>query len=96
MALIQGAQRAGIDVPGALSVVGYDDIDLARFVSPQLTTMAVDKLGMGRLAVTMLLHRLEFAQAAVVQALIRPRLVERGSVRTIETLAATTGEAVRS
>ena len=93
VALIQGAQRADIDVPGALSVVGYDDIDLARFVSPQLTTMAVDKLGMGRLAVTMLLHRLEFSQAAVIQALIRPRLVERGSVRTIETLASTTGEA---
>lgn len=81
VALIQGAQREGIDVPGSLSVVGYDDIDLARFVSPQLTTMAVDKLGMGRLAVTLLLHRLEFPQAAVVQAHIRPRLVERGSVR---------------
>jgi DNA-binding LacI/PurR family transcriptional regulator len=96
VALIQGAQRAGIDVPGKLSVVGYDDIDLARFVSPQLTTMAVDKLGMGRLAVTLLLHRLEFAQAAVVQALIRPRLVERGSVRTIDAVAPAKSEAVRS
>jgi DNA-binding LacI/PurR family transcriptional regulator len=81
--LIQSAQRAGIDVPGALSVVGYDDIDLARFVTPELTTMAVDKLGMGRLAVTLLLHRLEFGQGAITQALTRPRLVERGSVRRI-------------
>ena len=82
--VIQGAQRAGIDVPSALSVVGYDDIDLARFVTPNLTTMAVDKLGMGRLAVTLLLHRLEFPQAATTQAFIRPRLVERGSVRTMK------------
>ena len=63
-------------MPGTLSVVGYDDIDLARFVSPQLTTMAVDKLGMGRLAVTLLLHRLEFGHGAMTQAFIRPRLVD--------------------
>lgn len=83
VALIQAAQKAGIDVPGTLSVVGYDDIDLARFVTPELTTMAVDKLGMGRLAVTLLLHRLEFGQSAITQAFIRPRLVDRGSVRRI-------------
>jgi DNA-binding LacI/PurR family transcriptional regulator len=96
VALIQGAQRAGLDVPGAVSVVGYDDIDLARFVSPQLTTMAVDKLGMGRLAVTLLLHRLEFPEAAVIQALIRPRLIKRGSVRTIEAAAPARSEVVGS
>ena len=33
--------------PGACRWSGYDDIDLARYVSPQLTTMAVDKLGHG-------------------------------------------------
>jgi DNA-binding LacI/PurR family transcriptional regulator len=78
--LIQGAQRVGIDVPSRLSVVGYDDIDLARYVAPQLTTMAVDKLGMGRLAVTLLLNRLEFGPSAPVQAITRTRLVERDTV----------------
>jgi LacI family transcriptional regulator len=94
--LIQAAPLAGIDVPGRLSVVGYDDIDLARFVSPPLTTMAVDKLGMGRLAVTLLLFRMEFGQAALTQAFIRPRLVERGSVRDIGTPAARAAVQVRS
>lgn len=94
VALIQTAQLAGIDVPGRLSVVGYDDIDLARYVSPQLTTMAVDKLGMGRLAVTLLLHRLEFGQAAMTQAFIRPRLVERASVRRISVPAVAPASAV--
>ena len=60
--------------------MGYDDIDLARFITPQLTTMAVDKLGMGRLALTMLLHRLEFPGDGLVQAVVRTALVERGSV----------------
>jgi LacI family transcriptional regulator len=78
--LIQAAQRVGISVPEQLSVVGYDDIDLAAFVAPALTTMAVDKIGMGRLAVTLLLHRLEQPTGAASQTLIRPRLVERESV----------------
>ncbi len=81
VALIDAARGAGIGVPERLSVVGYDDIDLARHVSPPLTTMAVDKLGMGRLAVTLLLHRMEFPDGHVVQASLRPRLVERRSVR---------------
>ncbi len=71
-------------VPGRLSVVGYDDIDLGRFVSPRLTTMAVDKVGMGRLAATLLLHRLQYGAGAATLTLIRPRLVERGSVRALE------------
>ncbi|HEX2756390.1 MAG TPA: LacI family DNA-binding transcriptional regulator [Candidatus Limnocylindrales bacterium] len=82
VAFSQSAQRTGIVVPDAMSVVGYDDIDLAAFVTPRLTTMAVDKIGMGHLAVTLLLHRLELGSAAVTQTLIRPRLVERESVAT--------------
>jgi LacI family transcriptional regulator len=81
VALLQATQRARIDVPGDLSIAGFDDIDLARFVTPQLTTMAVDKLEMGRLAVTILLHRLEYPHGAVSQTLIRPRLMERSSAR---------------
>ena len=33
--LLQAARREGIAVPGRLSIVGFDDIDLARFVSPR-------------------------------------------------------------
>ena len=81
MALARAVQRDGTQVPERLSIVGFDDIDQARLTSPPLTTLAVDKLGMGRLAVALLLHRLAFPDAAVVQALVRPRLVERSSTR---------------
>jgi LacI family transcriptional regulator len=79
-ALLRLAATDGLDVPGRVSVVGFDDIDMARYITPGLTTLAVDKVGMGRLAVTLLLHRLEFADAAPVQAQLRPQLVERASV----------------
>ena len=85
VALLQAARQAGIAVPGRLSVVGFDDIDLAGFVSPGLTTMAVDKVGMGRLAVTLLAHRLELGKECVTQTLVRPTLVLRGSTRVLGT-----------
>lgn len=80
VALLRAARLEGIMVPEQLSVIGFDDIDLAGFVSPPLTTMAVDKVGMGRIAVTLLAHRLEFGKDSVTQTLVRPQLVERESV----------------
>ncbi|MGD0018022.1 MAG: LacI family DNA-binding transcriptional regulator [Candidatus Limnocylindrales bacterium] len=87
VALLQAARQAAISVPGRLSVVGFDDIDLAGFVSPALTTMAVDKVGMGRIAVTLLAHRLEIGKECVTQTFVRPTLVERETVRTLEPVA---------
>jgi LacI family transcriptional regulator len=64
-------------------VIGFDDIDLASFISPPLTTMAVDKAGMGRLAVTLLLHRIAFEEDSVTSTLVRPRLIERQTVASL-------------
>ena len=46
-------------VPEQLSVVGYDDVDLARYVTPPLTTIHQPKLRLGELAMQMLLDNLE-------------------------------------
>lgn len=81
--LLQAARQACIEVPEGFSVVGFDDIDLAAFVSPALTTMSVDKVGMGRIAVTLLAHRLELGKECVTQTLVRPTLVERESTRAM-------------
>jgi DNA-binding LacI/PurR family transcriptional regulator len=87
VALLQAARQAGIAVPGRISVVGFDDIDLAGFVSPGLTTMAVDKVGMGRIAVTLLAHRLEVGKDCVTQTLVRPTLVLRESTSHVALMA---------
>jgi LacI family transcriptional regulator len=87
VAFIQAAREAGLTVPDQVSVIGFDDIDLASFITPALTTMAVDKAGMGRLAAALLLHRLEFDGESVSSTLIRPRLIERQTVRTVATVS---------
>lgn len=81
---VQAARQAGIVVPDQISVIGFDDIDLASIMSPALTTMAVDKPGMGRLAVTLLAHQLEVGKKCVTATLVRPELIERETVRTIK------------
>jgi LacI family transcriptional regulator, xylobiose transport system transcriptional regulator len=37
--VLEAARARGLSVPGDLSIVGYDDIPMARWVSPTLTTI---------------------------------------------------------
>lgn len=40
--LYLAARERGLDIPGDLSVIGFDDMDFARVLSPPLTTVALD------------------------------------------------------
>jgi LacI family transcriptional regulator len=82
LAAMRAAQALGRQSPRDLSVVGFDDIDLAQHVTPSLTTMHVDKVGMGHMAVQLLINRVERPDAERITSVIRPRLIERESVST--------------
>ncbi len=47
--------KAGVDVPDEIAVAGFDDIPLARYVRPALTTMRVDIAELGADAMRLLL-----------------------------------------
>jgi LacI family transcriptional regulator len=77
-------QQAGIDVPGEIAIAGFDDIPLARYAHPPLTTMRVDIAGIGAQAMRMLLRRLEAkaepddtADVVGVQLIARESTAER-------------------
>jgi LacI family transcriptional regulator len=55
---ISAAAELGYDVPIDLSVVGFDDVRLASFTNPLLTTVAQPKHEISRLATEMLLERI--------------------------------------
>ena len=80
IAAMQAAQALGRHLPDELSVIGFDNIDLGEHVTPSLTTMHVDKVSMGRLAVQLLKNRADFPTASHVTAVLRPILVKRQSV----------------
>jgi LacI family transcriptional regulator len=48
----------GIEVPGRVSITGFDDLDLASHLVPPLTTMRVPCAAMGRLAAEYLINRI--------------------------------------
>jgi LacI family transcriptional regulator len=56
---IKAAQEAGLTVPGDVAVVGFDDIQMASFLNPSLTTIRQDKLGLGLAAARALLEQVE-------------------------------------
>jgi LacI family transcriptional regulator len=83
IAVMRALQEQGRRVPQELSVIGFDNIRLAHLVTPALTTMRVDKMGMGRLAAQLLADRIERPDMGLVRAVIRPSLLERKSVATV-------------
>jgi LacI family transcriptional regulator len=72
-------QAQDIDVPGALSVVGFDDLEMSRQWRPALTTVHVPTERMWTLAAEHLLARLDGRQDAPLQQEIEVELVVRGS-----------------
>lgn len=59
ISLLQACRRQGVAVPQQLSVVGFDNIDAARYVTPALTTVHQPRLELGQLAMQMALDLLD-------------------------------------
>ena len=55
---LRAVRRRGGSVPGHVSVVGFDDVDLAAYVDPPLTTLGQSTAEMGYWAVARLAERL--------------------------------------
>ena len=72
-------RERGVAVPGAFSVIGYDDIAMADHSVPRLTTIAVDKELLGMQAVWNLAQRIRYPAMGVRETRLRVHLVERGS-----------------
>jgi LacI family transcriptional regulator len=78
MGLISALTEAGIAVPGRVSVVGFDDIPFARYVTPPLTTAAVPVAELGEQAWLRMWDLLSDRSPGPTLVL-RPQVVRRGS-----------------
>jgi DNA-binding LacI/PurR family transcriptional regulator len=77
--LLDALIRSGLDVPGDIAVVGYDDSMLARLAHIDLTTVNQDAPAQARHAVAAAVSRLDEGRDERREVVLRPGLVIRGS-----------------
>ena len=77
--LLDALLRRGMEVPGSMSVVGYDDSVLARLAHVSLTTVSQDARKQAARAVALAVQRLESAPTAPREVVLTPYLVVRST-----------------
>lgn len=81
MGVINAATTLGLRIPEDLSLIGYDDIKIARFMTPALTTIHQSKFNLGQQAFDTLLDKIKTKRETNIEIELEPILVERESVK---------------
>ncbi|HOP82018.1 MAG TPA: LacI family DNA-binding transcriptional regulator [Fervidobacterium sp.] len=77
---IEALKEFGKRIPEDVSVVGYDDISYAKYISPSLTTVAIDKILEGQTAFELLLESVRSrAKMPAKEIVLDVKLIERKS-----------------
>lgn len=74
--------RHGLSIPQDISIIGYDNITLAQYMSPPLSTINQPKAELGKLAVETLLQRIKNPTNSYRTFLLEPELILRESIST--------------
>ncbi|UCE06919.1 MAG: LacI family DNA-binding transcriptional regulator [bacterium] len=77
-------QEQNLKIPDDVSIVGFDDIDLAKHSTPSLTTIRVYKEELGSIGVRTLLQMINGENKTPVTTIVPTRLIERESVKGLE------------
>jgi len=73
------AKEKGLRVPGDLSVVGFDDMEISAYYDPPITTMAVPAYEIGQLAAKLLIENIMGKVKTPQQYILETKLMIRGS-----------------
>lgn len=78
--VLMALKRHGIAVPGQVAVAGFDDVPLARLITPALTTVSIEIAALGARAVQRLVARIDDDTEPATEAFM-PRLVVRETTK---------------
>jgi DNA-binding LacI/PurR family transcriptional regulator len=83
LGVMHAARRRGLRVPEDLSVAGMDNLPMGLIADPPLTTVKVDRHGLGQRATEMLIDLVAGTYAGPVKVTLGTELIERQSCRKI-------------
>lgn len=81
MGVMKALDEHGIAVPDDISIVGFDNIETGTYLKPALTTIDIPKKELGRLAVKVLLDRLETSRSYSLRVTLPFTLMKRESCK---------------
>jgi len=77
-------QRQNIGVPSQVAIAGFDDLTIAASINPSLTTVNVDRVGLGRKAAEIIIDRLKGNSDTPRIVDVGFKILERNSTRTLD------------
>ena len=81
---IDALKKEGLSVPEDISIIGYDDIELARYITPKLTTIRQDRKEIGKTAVDLLVKQINEKAKLKINKIIPVQLIERDSCKKLD------------
>ena len=83
--VIKAAMEIGLRIPEDVSIIGFDDVELAALVHPSLTTIRQPKYEIGSAAIDILLRLSSGKDRTPEHRVLGVELIERSSVKTLRT-----------
>ncbi|OAA25563.1 LacI family transcriptional regulator [Kosmotoga sp. DU53] len=81
--ILRAAKSCGLRIPEDISVLGFDDLIENELMSPPITTIRQPVMEIGRIAVTLLLGRIDGEKESPSSIKLKAELIERESVKTL-------------
>jgi LacI family transcriptional regulator len=81
--VLNACKRLNLDVPGKLSIIGFDNIDLSKFVEPKLTTIDQNMFLLGTNAATLLLEKIDSDNSCSKRVILLNSLIERDTIKAL-------------
>jgi Transcriptional regulators len=80
---IDAMKEEGINIPEDISIIGYDDIEIARYITPRLTTIRQNREEIGKTAVDLLVKQINEKEKLKINKIIPVELVVRDSCKKL-------------
>jgi LacI family transcriptional regulator len=80
---VKAIKDAGLNIPGDISVAGFDDDFLSRYLNPPLTTMSLPAASLGAEAARLIVHAIRGNGIREKQVTLSPHLSIRESCRSL-------------